>query len=62
MTVESVKLTVDGFGSVKDLVTNEQKEVKRFTWTNEKNHVSVQVILDFYAFEKHRALIFVSVP
>lgn len=45
--VESVKLTVDGFGSVKDLITNEQKEIKRFTWTNEKNNVSIQVIWFF---------------
>ncbi|CAG9808621.1 unnamed protein product [Chironomus riparius] len=44
MTMENVKLSVDSFGSVKDLVTNEDKEVKRFTWTNEKNHVSVQII------------------
>ena len=44
MTTENVKLTVDSFGSVKDLITGEQKEVKRFTWTNDKSHVSVQVI------------------
>ncbi|XP_062706812.1 galactose mutarotase-like [Aedes albopictus] len=40
---QSVTLTVDGFGTVKDPLTDEVQPVKRFTWTNESG-MSVQVI------------------
>jgi hypothetical protein len=43
MSFEDIKLTVDDFGFVEDHITKEQKQVKRFTWTNEKKKVSIQV-------------------
>ncbi|KAG5672726.1 hypothetical protein PVAND_002827 [Polypedilum vanderplanki] len=43
-TENVVKLTVDNFGIVKDPITNEEKVVKRFTWTNEKTRVTIQLI------------------
>lgn len=42
MVAETVKLTVDDFGSVENHITKKQDAVKRFTWTN-GNNVSVQV-------------------
>jgi hypothetical protein len=44
MVSKNIKLTVDNFGTVIDHVTKEEKQVKRFTWINEKNKVSLQVI------------------
>lgn len=38
-----VSLKVDSFGNVMDHITNERKEVKRFTWENTASNVSVQV-------------------
>lgn len=43
-----VKLTSDQFGSVIDHITGEQKQVKRFTWTNDEKKVSVQVAKKFF--------------
>lgn len=42
MVTETVKLTVDGFGTVENHITKKHDTVKRFTWTN-GNKVSVQV-------------------
>ncbi|XP_055616929.1 galactose mutarotase [Toxorhynchites rutilus septentrionalis] len=41
--VESVALTVDGFGTVKDPLTGEVQPVRRFTWSNDSG-MTVQVI------------------
>lgn len=42
MVADTVKLTVDDFGSVENHITKKQDAVKRFTWTN-GNNVTVQV-------------------
>ena len=47
MVAETVKLTVDGFGTVENHITKQQDTVKRFTWTN-GNNVSVQVSEIFF--------------
>lgn len=38
-----IKLSVDNFGSVVDHVSGNEKQVKRFTWTNDEKKVSIQV-------------------
>lgn len=38
-----IKLSVDNYGSVVDHVSGKEKQVKRFTWTNEEKKVSIQV-------------------
>lgn len=38
-----IKLSVDNFGSVVDHVSGSEKQVKRFTWTNDEKKVSIQV-------------------
>jgi hypothetical protein len=47
-----VTLSVDDFGMVEDHISKEQKPVKRFTWTNAKSNVSVQVSSFRFTIEK----------
>lgn len=39
----SVRIAIDGFGTVDNPITKKQDEIQRYTWTN-KNGMSVQVI------------------
>lgn len=51
MVAETVKLSVDGFGTVENHITKKQDVVKRFTWIN-GNNVSVQVKSTIVLFKK----------
>lgn len=42
-----IKLTQDHFGSVIDHISGEEKQVKRFTWTNDEKKISIQVTSGF---------------